>query len=70
MVNITRHVFINIFQTEYFSAVKFDMDYEKSMSLSRGSKISKSLKNVEKIGLGSFKSTACFKTAKQIISNS
>ena len=32
MVTITRHVFINIFQMEHFSAVKFVMDYEKNMS--------------------------------------
>ena len=32
MVTVTRHVFINIFQTEHFSAVKFDMGYEKNMS--------------------------------------
>ena len=31
-VTITRHVFINIFQTEHFSAVKFAMGYEKNMS--------------------------------------
>ena len=34
MVTLTRHVFINIFQTEHFSAVKFDMGYhgyEKNM---------------------------------------
>ena len=34
MVTITRHVFINIFQTEHFSAAKFAiaMGYEKNMS--------------------------------------
>ena len=32
MVTITRHPFIDIFQTEYCSAVKFDMGYEKNMS--------------------------------------
>ena len=32
MVTITRHVFVNIFQTEHFSAVKFAMGYEKNMS--------------------------------------
>ena len=32
MVTITRHVFINTFQTEHFSAVKFAMGYEKNMS--------------------------------------
>ena len=29
MVTITRQVFINIFQTKHFSAVKFTMGYEK-----------------------------------------
>ena len=28
MVTMTRYVFINIFQTEHFSAVKFAMGYE------------------------------------------
>ena len=32
MVTTTRHVFINIFQTEPLSPVKFDMGYEKNMS--------------------------------------
>ena len=32
MVTITRHIFINIFETEHFSAVKFDMGYEKNMN--------------------------------------
>ena len=32
MVTITRHFFINIFQTYQFSAVKFYMRYEKHMS--------------------------------------
>ena len=31
MVTITRHIFIDIFQTEHFS-VKFAMGYEKNMS--------------------------------------
>ena len=30
MVTITRHIFINIFQTKCFSAVKFAMGYEKN----------------------------------------
>ena len=34
MVNVTGHVFINIFQTEHFSAVKFDMGYEKKYQFS------------------------------------
>ena len=29
---MTRHIFINIFQTEHFSAVKFAMGYEKNVS--------------------------------------
>ena len=32
MVTITGHIFINIFQTEHFSAVKFAMGYEKNMN--------------------------------------
>ena len=32
MVTINRQVFINFFQTEHFSAVKFVMGYEKNMS--------------------------------------
>ena len=31
MVTITRHVFINIFQTKHFLAVNFSMGYEKNM---------------------------------------
>ena len=30
--HMTVHVFISIFQMEHFSAVKFDMAYEKNMS--------------------------------------
>ena len=57
MVTITRRLFINIFQTEHFLAVKFPVDYGKNMSFFCDSKISKSLKKkVEKIGLGSFNS--------------
>ena len=55
MITITRHVFINIFQMEYFSAVKHAMDYEKNMSFLVIAKSLKSLKKVEKIGLGFFK---------------
>ena len=33
MVTITRHIFINIFHIEHFSAVKFAMGYEKNMSI-------------------------------------
>ena len=32
MVTVIRHIFINFFQTEHFSAVKFAMGYERSMS--------------------------------------
>ncbi len=32
MVSITSHIFINIFQTVHFSAVKFTTDNEKNMS--------------------------------------
>ena len=45
MVTITRHVFINIVQTEHFSAAKFDMGYEKKYELSCGTKFSTYLKN-------------------------
>ena len=54
MVTITRHVFINIFQMEHFSAVKFTMGYEKNMSFLVIPKSPKVSKKVEKIGLGSF----------------
>ena len=29
---ITKYIFINIFQVEHFSVVKFDMGYEKNKS--------------------------------------
>ena len=49
MVTITRHVFINIFQTGHFSAVKFAVGYDKNKyELSCDSKISKSLKKMLK----------------------
>ena len=32
MVTITRHVSINILQTEHFSAVQFAIGYDKNMS--------------------------------------
>ena len=32
MVTITRHIFINIFRREHFSAVKLAKSYEKNMS--------------------------------------
>ena len=33
MFTKTRHMFIYIFQTEHFSAVTFDIGYEKNMSV-------------------------------------
>ena len=48
MVTITRHLYINIFQTEHFSVVKFDMCYEKNMSFLVIPKSPKVWKNVEK----------------------
>ena len=55
MVTITRYIFVNIFQTEHFLAVKFPMGYESEYELKNMSflVIPKFLK-VEKIGLGSF----------------
>ena len=32
MVTIPKHIFINILQTEHFSAIKFGMGYEKNLS--------------------------------------
>ena len=53
MVTITRHVFINIFQMEHFSAVKFAMGYEKNMSFLVIAKSPKVWKKSWKDGLGS-----------------
>ena len=53
MVTITRHVFINIFQTEHLIhcvAVKFSVGYEKNMSFLVIAKSPKVWKKVEKIG--------------------
>ena len=58
MVTIIRHVFINIFQTEHFSAVKFAKSYEKQMSFPVIPKSPRVWKKDEKIGLGSFKSSS------------
>ena len=55
MVTITRHVFIDFFQTKHFSAVKFYMGYEKNMSFHVIPKSPKVWKKVEKIRLGFFK---------------
>ena len=54
MVTITRHIFINNFQTEYISAMKFDRGYEKNMSFLVI--WYHNLQKFEKIRLGSFKS--------------
>ena len=56
MVTITREIFINIFQTEHFLAVKFAMGYEKNMTFLVIAKSPKVWKKVEKKGLSSFKS--------------
>ena len=55
MVTITGQIFINIFQTERFSAVKFVIGLWEKYELSCDTKITKSLKKVEKIGLGTLK---------------
>ena len=55
MVTITRHVFINIFQTEHVSSVKFAMDYEKNVSFFVIGKSPKVWKKSWKDRMGSFK---------------
>ena len=52
---ITGHFFINIYQTQHFSAMTLYMGYEKNMSFLVIPKFRKVEENVEKIGLGSFK---------------
>ena len=59
MVTITRHIFINIFWTEHFLAVKFWMGYQKSMSFLVIAESWKVWKKFEKIGLGSFNLPRC-----------
>ena len=57
MVTITRDIFINIFQTEHISAVKFGMRYWEKYEFSCVTKIAKKFeKKVEKIGFASLKS--------------
>ena len=55
MLSITRHVFIDIFQTEHISAIKFDTGYEKNMSflvIANSSKVEKkTLKKKNRAGL-------------------
>ena len=48
MVTATRHIFFNIFQTEHFEGVKFDMGYEKNKSfleIQKSPKVWKKIKN-------------------------
>ena len=62
MVTITRHVFINIFQIDHISAVKFDTDYGGKYEVFFFffffffviPKSPSLLQKFEKIGLGSF----------------
>ena len=51
MVTMIRHLFINIFQTQHFSAIKFYLGYEKYMSFLVIPTSPKVWKKVEKIGL-------------------
>ena len=47
MVTITKHIFINIFQTEHLSALKYAKGYKKNMSflvISKSPKVWKKLK--------------------------
>ncbi len=55
MVTITSHIFINIFQTVHFSAVKFTTGNEKNMSFLLIPKSPKVWKKSETIGPGTFK---------------
>ena len=71
MVTIISHVFINIFQTEQFTTVKFAMGYEKIMSfllIPKSPKVSFfSLKvETEAIKLGSFKSVTILTSSSQV----
>ncbi len=54
MVTITSHIFINIFQTVHFSAVKFPRSNEKNMSFLLIPKSPKVREKSEAIGLGTF----------------
>ena len=50
IVTITRHIFIYIFKTEHFLAVKFDIGSEKNMSflvMPKAPKVEKKLKKSE-----------------------
>ncbi len=55
MVTITSHIFINIFQTVHFSAVKFTRGNEKNMSFLLIPKSPTVWKKSEAIGPGIFK---------------
>ncbi len=54
MVTITSHIFVNIFQTVHFSAVKFTRGNEKNMSFLLISKSPKVWEKSETIGPGTF----------------
>ncbi len=56
MVTITSHIFMNIFQTAYFSAVKFTRGNEKNMSFLLIPKSPKVGEKSDAIGPGTFKS--------------
>ena len=69
MVIITRHVFVNIFQTEHFSAVKFGIGYKRKtiwvfLWHQNHQKLDKKL---EKNGLCSFNICCCFNSYIQVI---
>ena len=55
MVTITRHIFINIFQTEHFSAVKFAMGCKKNMIFFCDSSLQKFEKKLKRLDLASLK---------------
>ncbi len=57
MVTIISHIFIKVFQTVHFSAVKFTRGTEKNMSFLLVPESHKVWKKSEAIGPGSFKST-------------
>ena len=60
MVTIIRQFFIDIFQMQHFSAMKYYMGYGKNMSFLVIPKSPKVWKKVEKIGLGSFNTKPVF----------
>ena len=60
MVTTARHIFINIFGTEHFSALKFAVGFEKNTSFLGIPKSPKVGKRIAKIGLGSCKTEIIF----------